>query len=35
VKNWYGSEQWRQVKLRELKDKYDPNRKFSFYAPIA
>lgn len=35
VKNWYGSEEWRQVKLRELKDKYDPNRKFSFYAPIA
>ena len=35
VKNWHGSEQWRQDKLRALKDKYDPNRKFSFYAPIA
>jgi hypothetical protein len=35
VENWYGSERWRQDKLRALKDKYDPERKFSFYAPIA
>lgn len=31
----YGSETWRQERLKELKDKYDPQRKFSFYAPIA
>ncbi|KAI1485795.1 FAD binding domain protein [Biscogniauxia mediterranea] len=33
--NWYGYEPWRQERLRQLKDKYDPERKFSFYAPIA
>ncbi|KAI1453281.1 FAD-binding domain-containing protein [Annulohypoxylon moriforme] len=33
--NMYGYEQWRQDKLLELKNKYDPQRKFSFYAPIA
>ncbi|KAI1872174.1 uncharacterized protein JN550_003893 [Neoarthrinium moseri] len=33
--NWYGFEQWRQDKLLAVKDKYDPLRKFSFYAPIA
>ncbi|PWY89912.1 FAD-binding domain-containing protein [Aspergillus heteromorphus CBS 117.55] len=30
----YGSEKWRQQRLRTLKEKYDPNGKFSFYAPI-
>lgn len=35
TKNWYGSEKWRQDKLRALKKKYDPKHKFSFYAPIA
>ncbi|KAI0376618.1 FAD binding domain protein [Hypomontagnella monticulosa] len=33
--NWYGYESWRQERLLELKNKYDPQRKFSFYAPIA
>ncbi|KAI1391575.1 FAD binding domain protein [Hypoxylon trugodes] len=33
--NWYGHEQWRQDRLLALKNKYDPERKFSFYAPIA
>ncbi|KAI1444622.1 FAD binding domain protein [Annulohypoxylon stygium] len=33
--NMYGYEQWRQDRLLELKNKYDPQRKFSFYAPIA
>ncbi|KAI1496581.1 FAD binding domain protein [Biscogniauxia marginata] len=33
--NWYGYEQWRQERLLALKNKYDPLRKFSFYAPIA
>lgn len=31
----YGYEQWRQDRLLALKDKYDPKRRFSFYAPIA
>ena len=31
----YGYEQWRQDRLLALKDKYDPQRRFSFYAPIA
>ncbi|KAI5924944.1 FAD binding domain protein [Camillea tinctor] len=35
TKNWYGYEDWRQERLLELKNKYDPERKFSFYAPIA
>lgn len=30
----YGAESWRQNKLKWLKNKYDPNGKFSFYAPI-
>lgn len=30
----YGSESWRQTRLRSLKNKYDPAGKFSFYAPI-
>lgn len=34
-RNWYGYEQWRLDKLKALKDKYDPRRKFSFYAPVA
>ncbi|CAI6333726.1 unnamed protein product [Periconia digitata] len=32
---WYGAEQWRQDKLKTLKSKYDPEGKFSFFAPIA
>lgn len=32
--DWYGSEPWRQERLRSLKKKYDPKGKFSFYAPI-
>ena len=35
TKNWYGYEKWRQDRLLALKNKYDPDRKFSFYAPIA
>ncbi|RKU48568.1 hypothetical protein DL546_008130 [Coniochaeta pulveracea] len=34
-KSWYGYEQWRQDKLKALKSKYDPNGRFSFYAPVA
>ncbi|KAJ0165215.1 6-hydroxy-D-nicotine oxidase [Colletotrichum tanaceti] len=34
-KEWYGSEQWRQDRLKALKAKYDPNGRFSFYGPIA
>jgi hypothetical protein len=34
VENWYGFEKWRQDRLLALKEKYDPKRKFSFYAPI-
>ncbi|OOF93992.1 hypothetical protein ASPCADRAFT_209242 [Aspergillus carbonarius ITEM 5010] len=30
----YGSEKWRQQRLRALKAKYDPTGKFSYYAPI-
>lgn len=32
---WYGSAKWRQDKLRGLKAKYDPEGRFSFYAPLA
>ncbi|KAF2639754.1 FAD-binding domain-containing protein [Massarina eburnea CBS 473.64] len=35
VKSMYGYEQWRQDRLHALKKKYDPQGKFSFYAPIA
>ncbi|KAI1098845.1 FAD binding domain protein [Jackrogersella minutella] len=35
TQNMYGYEQWRQDRLLELKNKYDPQRKFNFYAPIA
>lgn len=31
---WYGSENWRQERLRALKTEFDPEGKFSFYAPI-
>ncbi|KAK7935573.1 hypothetical protein PG985_001068 [Apiospora marii] len=34
LENYYGHEDWRLEKLRALKAKYDPGRKFSFYAPI-
>ncbi|KAL3478660.1 hypothetical protein BJX99DRAFT_224109 [Aspergillus californicus] len=33
-KNWYGYEPWRLEKLQELKRKYDPDAKFSYYAPV-
>jgi hypothetical protein len=32
---WYGSEAWRQDRLRALKGEADPLGRFSFYAPIA
>jgi hypothetical protein len=32
---WYGSEAWRQDRLRALKGEVDPLGRFSFYAPIA
>ncbi|RBR04649.1 uncharacterized protein FIESC28_11514 [Fusarium coffeatum] len=32
---WYGSESWRQSRLQKLKETYDPQGLFSFYAPIA
>lgn len=31
---WYGSETWRQSRLQALKKKYDPEDRFSFYAPV-
>ena len=30
----YGHESWRLEKLRKLKRKYDPKRKFGYFAPI-
>lgn len=33
--NLYGAEEWRQKRLLDLKNKYDPERKFSFFGPIA
>ncbi|PYH85967.1 FAD-binding domain-containing protein [Aspergillus uvarum CBS 121591] len=30
----YGYEEWRLDKLKELKKKYDPERRFSYFAPI-
>ena len=30
----YGYEGWRQERLKQLKRKYDPKGRFSFYAPI-
>ncbi|KAK2872133.1 hypothetical protein FQN49_002524 [Arthroderma sp. PD_2] len=35
TQQWYGAEQWRQDRLKALKQKYDSNGKFNFYAPIA
>ncbi|KAI0889717.1 putative FAD-dependent oxygenase [Annulohypoxylon maeteangense] len=32
--NWYGYEQWRQDRLKALKTKYDPEGRFSFFAPV-
>lgn len=32
---WYGHEEWRMERLRALKAKYDPEGRFSFYAPAA
>jgi tRNA pseudouridine synthase 9 len=31
---WYGWEPWRLEKLQKVKRKYDPEGKFSYYAPI-
>ncbi|KAF5238384.1 hypothetical protein FANTH_10331 [Fusarium anthophilum] len=33
--SWYGKENWRQERLKSLKNKYDPKRKFSFFGPVA
>lgn len=33
-KVWYGSEKWRQDRLMDLKKKYDPSGRFSFFGPI-
>lgn len=33
-RNWYGCEQWRQDRLKALKQKYDPEGRFSFFGPI-
>lgn len=30
----YGHEPWRVKKLQKLKRKYDPQRKFNYFAPI-
>jgi hypothetical protein len=32
---WYGSAAWRQERLHTLKEDFDPQSQFSFYAPIA
>ncbi|KAL4797932.1 hypothetical protein BDV19DRAFT_377394 [Aspergillus venezuelensis] len=34
AESWYGYEPWRLEKLQQIKRKYDPNERFSFYAPI-
>jgi hypothetical protein len=34
-KSWYGYDASRQDRLKALKKKYDPQGRFSFYAPIA
>lgn len=31
----YGAEGWRQNRLKGLKNKYDPEGRFSFYMPVA
>jgi hypothetical protein len=35
LESLYGYELWRLQKSRALKNKYDPQRKFSFYALIS
>ncbi|OTA53972.1 hypothetical protein K449DRAFT_339183 [Hypoxylon sp. EC38] len=32
--SWYGYEKWRQDRLVALKNKYDPEGRFNFFAPI-
>lgn len=32
--NWYGYESWRQDRLAALKKQYDPEGRFSFFAPV-
>ena len=34
MQEMYGYEDWRQQRLKALKMEYDPQGKFSFYAPI-
>ena len=34
LKNVYGYEDWRQERLKYLKNKYDAKNRFGFYAPI-
>ncbi|RDW79275.1 putative FAD-dependent oxygenase [Aspergillus mulundensis] len=34
VRAWYGYEPWRLEKLQEVKRRYDPEERFSFYGPI-
>ncbi|KAL1969230.1 hypothetical protein VTN77DRAFT_484 [Rasamsonia byssochlamydoides] len=33
--DWYGYEPWRIERLTALKEKYDPERRFNFFAPFA
>jgi hypothetical protein len=33
--SWYGEEDWRQDRLKSLKNKYDPKSSFSFFGPVA
>ncbi|KAK3933876.1 hypothetical protein QBC46DRAFT_430719 [Diplogelasinospora grovesii] len=35
LENWYGSGKWRLERLAALKNRYDPQGRFSFYGPIA
>lgn len=35
LRNMYGYEMWRQMKLKMLKTEHDPEGRFNFYAPIA
>ncbi|RMJ25024.1 FAD binding domain-containing protein [Aspergillus sp. HF37] len=34
TRQWYGYEDWRQERLHQLKDQFDPTRKFRFFAPV-
>jgi hypothetical protein len=34
LESLYGFEKWRLEKLRSLKRQYDPEQRYSFYAPI-